>query len=131
MTTTNIDYFESDQIKFALVLWKVAKKARQSDFDVLKFTHQWAYADMVLQQLILSDDADTSQHAIDLMQLRMIFVQTFPERAKKMGAVSTGNGAGSNAMKHNATATEQSSTSTIPTPTTPGSTDKRYIKGVR
>lgn len=131
MTTTNIDYFESDQIKFALELWKVAKKARQTDFDVLKFTHQWAYADTVLQQLMLSDDAPTSQQAIDLMQLRILFAQTFPERAKKMGAVAIDNGAGAVALKHNAPESDRSSTHTKPAPTTPDPADKRYIKGVR
>jgi hypothetical protein len=131
MTTTNIDYFESDQIKFALVLWKVAKKARQPDFDVLKFSHQWVYADTVLQQLMLSDDPDTSQQAIDLMSLRILFAQKFPERAQKMGAVITGSGAGASTAKQDSRGPERSPDGSTSGQTPPQPNDKRYIKGVR
>ncbi len=132
--TTNIDYFESDQIKFALVLWKVAKKARQPDFDVLKFSHQWAYADTILQQLMLSDDAITSQHAIELMQLRILFVQKFPDRAKQMGAVFTVPNADSTngtATTRDAATPDRLSTSAKPGQTPLEPNGKRYLKGVR
>ena len=131
MTTTNIDYFESDQIKFALELWKFAKKSHAPDFDVLKFTHHWSYADSVLHQLMLSDDALTSQHAIELMQLRILFAQKFPERAKKMGLSLNASSVAVDAITPTKNSPYQSSTDTKPTSESPTPPDKRYVKGVR
>lgn len=131
MTTNDISYFETDQIKFALNLWKAAKKAQQVDFNVLKFTSQWDYADSILQQLILSDDAATSELALDLLQKRIAFTQTFPERAKKMGATPVASNGVANAHASAAQKPVAPPIPTKPDPVTPSPTEKRYIKGVR
>ena len=131
MTTNDISYFETDQIKFALNLWKAAKKAQQVDFNVLKFTSQWDYADAMLQQLILSDDAATSELALDLLQKRIAFTQTFPERAKKIGATPLSSNSVANPHASAARKPAATPVPTKPDPVTPSPSEKRYIKGVR
>lgn len=131
MTTTNdIAYFETDQIKFALVLWKAVKKAHQTDFDVMKFTSQWNFADTLLQELILSEDAPTAEHAIHLMQLRIAFTQQFPERAKKMGAVPNTTTSLVETQRQPSSPSANSVPSSEPDPRTPP-TASRYVRGVR
>jgi hypothetical protein len=87
VTPVNLDYFDTDQVKFAVHLWKANKKAGGTDFDVLKFAQQWAYAEAVIQQTLLSDDAAVSRLALELMQLRLRFVARYPARALRLGAV--------------------------------------------
>ena len=132
MTTTNeIAYFETDQIKLALVLWKAAKKAHQTDFNVLKFTSQWNYADVMLQELILSEDPETAEHAIHLMQVRISFTQQFPERAKKMGAVSAATTPFVETQRPKSSPLANSPASPEPDPPATPPTANRYVKGVR
>jgi hypothetical protein len=89
MTTTgpfNLDYFESDQIKFSVLLWKANLKAKGADFDVLKFSQSWSYAESVLERTLISSDAAVADAALDLLQLRVLFVQHDPDRARLLGA---------------------------------------------
>lgn len=83
----NLDYFETDQVKFAVYLWKANRKAQGTDFDVLKFSQQWAYADLVLRQVLLSDDEVVTRYALELMQLRLQFIARYPARARACGAI--------------------------------------------
>ena len=132
MTIPNdIAYFETDQIKFALALWKAAKKAHQTDFNVLKFTSQWGYADTLLQELILSEDAPTAEHAIYLMQLRIAFTQQFPERAKKMGAVPVATPPFVETNRRKSSQETKAPSSSEPDPRATPPAASRYIKGVR
>ncbi|MFT5532985.1 MAG: hypothetical protein ACI8WM_002513 [Burkholderiaceae bacterium] len=87
LTPANLDYFETDQVRLAVHLWKANKKAKGADFDVLKFAQQWAYADVVIKQALLSDDDAVARGALELMQLRLRFVATYPARALAFGAV--------------------------------------------
>lgn len=84
--SNNMDYFETDQIMFATKLWKLIKQAKGTDFNIIKFSQDWEYAENVLLQSMMSPDSATSDYAVELMQLRLIFTQRQPERAKKMGA---------------------------------------------
>ena len=80
-------YFETDQIKFAVQLCKMIKKSGGAEFDVLKFTKDWEYADAILSRAMMANDEPVSDGAIELTQLRAHFMQQFPERARKLGAL--------------------------------------------
>lgn len=80
------DYFETDQIKHAVALWKLARRASEPDFDVLKFGRDWHYAETILVQCLASEHEGVSAAALELMQLRMQFERQHPDRAAKLGA---------------------------------------------
>ncbi len=115
LTPANLDYFETDQVKFAVHLWKANKKAGGVDFDVLKFAQQWAYAETVIKQALLSDDDAVARFALELMQLRLRFIARYPARAMGFGAVID---AGSSPANPD------------PKPD-PGGPKRPYVKGVR
>jgi hypothetical protein len=83
-------YFETDQVKHAVALWKLVRRAGEPEIDVLKFGRDWQYADAVLVQCLASEHADVSDAALALMQLRLGFEQAQPERARKLGAGAAG-----------------------------------------
>lgn len=114
----NLDYFETDQIKFAVYLWKANKKAHGADFDVLNFTQQWPYADTVLRQVLLSDDEVVARYALELMQLRLQFIARYPARARACGAIIDAVPAPAPPAKPDP-------------PADPGSPRRAYLKGVR
>ncbi|MFT5590475.1 MAG: hypothetical protein ACI9ZF_002666 [Bradyrhizobium sp.] len=114
LTPPNLDYFETDQVKLAVYLWKANKKARGVDFDVLKFAQQWPYADTVVKQALLSEDDAVARGAFELMQLRLRFIAQYPARARAFGAVIDAG--------------------TSPASTTkpdPGAPKRPYLKGIR
>lgn len=82
----NLDYFESDQVRLAVALWKAAKRANEPDFDVLRFGREWPYADSVLLLCLGSANEAVSDAAMALMQLRSCLEQQRPEQARKIGA---------------------------------------------
>lgn len=86
--TPTLDYFESDQVRLAVALWKLAKRAKEPDFDVLRFSREWAYADAVLMLCMRSEDEAVSNATIELMQLRACLEQQKPELARRLGAKS-------------------------------------------
>lgn len=90
-TTPPNAYFETDQIKHAVALWKLSRRASEPDFDVLKFGRDWQYAETVLVQCLASEHESVSNAALELMQLRMQFEQQDPERALKLGARPSGS----------------------------------------
>ena len=115
LTPANLDYFETDQVKLAVHLWKANKKAGGADFDVLKFAQQWAYADAVIKQALLSEDGTVSLYAVELMQLRSRFIARYPARALGFGAVI-----------------DAPPTPARPDPQPePGAPKRTYVKGVR
>ena len=73
-----LEYFESDQIRLAVSLWKLVRRAKETDFDVLRFGREWVYADDVLLLCMRSEDEAVSQATIELMQLR-------PGRCRRWG----------------------------------------------
>lgn len=83
---SSLDYFETDLIKHAVGLWKVARRAREADFDVLRFGRDWPYADGVLQQCLASEQDVVSDAALELILLRTRFQHEQPARAQKIGA---------------------------------------------
>ncbi len=83
-----LEYFESDQIRLAVSLWKLVRRAKETDFDVLRFGREWVYADDVLLLCMRSEDEAVSQATIELMQLRACLEQQKPELARKLGAKS-------------------------------------------
>ena len=85
---STLDYFENDQVRFAVMLWRLVRKAGGADFDVLKFGRDWAYADAVILQCLASENNAVADAALDLMQLRLRFETAYPERAHKLGAVA-------------------------------------------
>ncbi|EGF31762.1 hypothetical protein IMCC9480_3440 [Oxalobacteraceae bacterium IMCC9480] len=107
----NLEYFETDQVKFAVHLWKANKKAGGADFDVLKFVQQWAYADAVLGQALLSEDEAVSGSALQLTQLRVLFMARYPARALTCGAI-----------------VDAAPAQTTPDPAAP---KRSYLKGIR
>ncbi len=112
LTPANLDYFETDQVKFAVHLWKANKKTGGADFDVLKFAQQWLYADIVIKQALLSENEEVSRFAVELMQLRLRFAARYPARALSFGAVIDAV--------------------TLPDPRPdPGAPKRTYVKGVR
>ena len=81
-----VNYFETDQVKHAVALWKLVRRAGEPEIDVLKFGRDWQYADAVLLQCLASEHEDVSDAALALMQMRLAFEQEQPERARKLGA---------------------------------------------
>ena len=133
-TKPSLDYFETDLVKHAVVLWKLVRRAREPDFDVLRFARDWAFADGVLQQCLGSEQDVISDAALELIQLRARFQHEEPARALKMGApgavvVSTPASAPATA------AGRTPSASTLPapeaTPADPMTQPARYLKSLR
>jgi hypothetical protein len=84
---TSFEYFETDQIKFSVRLWKAIKQSHGIEFDVLRFTQNWSYAESIVVQALTATDDNVSAIALEIMQLRSLFLQKYPERAKKLGAI--------------------------------------------
>ncbi|GAA4027017.1 hypothetical protein [Actimicrobium antarcticum] len=126
--STNLDYFEADQLKYAVQLWKVNKKAGGPDFDVLKFGREWHFAETVLGQALIADDDAVSACALQLMQLRLFFLQRHPMRAQKLGASLVE--ASASAPETSAPSNPQPSISNgkLPDSEPP---KQRYLKGIR
>lgn len=119
----SLDYFETDLVKHAVGLWKVARRAREADFDVLRFGRDWLYADTILQQCLASEQDVVSDAALELIQLRTRFQHEQPARAQKIGAPVTAAAVTSMASKTPATAPSA--------PTEPGTPPTRYVKSLR
>ena len=85
-----VNYFETDQVKHAVALWKLVRRAGEPEIDVLKFGRDWQYADAVLLQCLASEHENVSDAALALMQMRLAFEQEQPERARKLGAGAAG-----------------------------------------
>ena len=83
---SSLDYFETDLVKHAVALWKLARRAKEADFDVLRFGRDWLYADEVLQLCLASEQDVVSDAALEILQLRTRFQQEQPARAQKLGA---------------------------------------------
>ena len=83
---SNLDYFETDQVRYAVMLWRLVRKAGGTDFDVLAFGRDWQYAEAVILQCLASENEAVADAALDLMQLRMRFERLEPLRASILGA---------------------------------------------
>lgn len=121
----SVDYFETDQIKYAAQLWKEVKKIQGPDFDIIQFTHNWAYADRVIAQSLTVPDEGVSTLALEIMQLRLLFVQKYPERAKKLGAMVADTNTATKPQEEAPKKAPESPPE--PSPESP----KRYLKGLR
>jgi hypothetical protein len=117
-------YFETDQVKHAVDLWKLVRRAGDPDFDVLKFGRDWQYADAVVTQCLASAHDAVSEAALALMQLRLQFEQEQPERARKLGAVPAG------AANPRGSAARPATSSAEGSPTDPAAPAK-YLKSLR
>ena len=124
----SLDYFETDLVKHAVTLWKLVRRAREADFDVLRFGRDWPYADSVLQQCLASEQDVVSDAALELLQLRTRFQHEQPARAQKIGAPGSG-GAAPSAPKQSAQAGPAAPAK--PQPTEPGAPPTRYLKSLR
>ena len=124
-----LDYFESDQMRLSVALWKLTRRAGEADFDVLRFGRDWAYADTALMGYLASEHEAVSNAAVELMQLRARLEQQQPERAHKLGA---GGGASAQASQP-----DQPRRPAALTPASPGSAapddppPQRYTRSLR
>lgn len=128
LTNARLAYFETDQIKYAVQLWKAVKAAHFAEFDVLKFTQNWTYADDVLARSLIADDDRVSNSAVELMQMRMLFAEQYAERARKLGAPVTG-GAPKAAIPARSAAGGNGNAAEAPHESE--SPNRRYLKGLR
>ena len=85
-STPSLDYFESDQVRYAVMLWRLLRKAGVGDFDVLRFGRDWAYAEITLTQCLQCEQEAVVDAALDLIQQRARFAHQEPARARKLGA---------------------------------------------
>jgi hypothetical protein len=130
------DYFETDQIKHAVALWKLVRRAGECDFDVLKFGRDWYYAETVLVQCLASEHEAVSTAGLELMQFRMQFEQQHPERAAKLGAGSSASrsapsGAQSARPAATSTTAKPSSGTTANAPKDAPAAPTKYLKSLR
>ena len=123
---SSLDYFETDLVKHAVTLWKAVRRARETDFDVLRFGRDWLYADGVLQQCLASEQDTVCDAALELVQLRTRFQQEQPARAQKIGAPATAKTPPTAA----APAAPAASAAT-PAPAEPEAPPTRYLKSLR
>lgn len=84
--STNFDHFETDQLRYALMLWRLVRKAGDADFDVPAFGQDWQYAETVILQCLASRHEVVAIAALDLLQLRLRFERLEPVRASALGA---------------------------------------------
>ena len=87
-STPSLDYFESDQVRYAVMLWRLLRKAGVNDFDVLRFGRDWAYAEATLTQCLQCEQEAVVDAALDLIQQRARFAHQEPARARKLGALA-------------------------------------------
>ncbi len=126
---SSLDYFETDLVKHAVTLWKLARRAREADFDVLRFGRDWSYADGVLQQCLASEQEAVSDAALELMQLRTRFQIEQPARALKIGAPAGASTVSSSAIVPAAPVTA-AHTASAPA-AAPAEPPTRYLKSLR
>ncbi|MBC7501081.1 MAG: hypothetical protein H7315_11375 [Herminiimonas sp.] len=128
LTNARLAYFETDQINYAAQLWKAVKAAHFAEFDVLKFTQNWAYADDVLAWSLIADDDSVSNSAVELMQMRMLFVEQYAARARKLGAPVSGSAPKATTPARSAAGANGN---VAESPHETESPNRRYLKGLR
>ena len=84
--STNFDNFETDQLRYAVMLWRLVRKAGDPDFDVPAFGQDWQYAESVILQCLASEHEAVAIAALDLLQMRLRFERLEPLRARALGA---------------------------------------------
>ncbi|MES2832950.1 MAG: hypothetical protein V4695_13275 [Pseudomonadota bacterium] len=128
-TDAPLDYFESDQVRHAVTLWRLVRKAGGADFDVLKFGRDWHYAETIVMQFLGSQADGVADAALVLLSLRMRLVQEQPERAQKLGALL--DGAKSQVPTTSITSGAPKGGTTKSAGSTPASGPPKYVKSLR